>query len=208
MGDADVRDDVFGVAMNPGLVHQVMVGQLANARQGTSGTKTRAQVSGGGRKPRPQKASGQARQGSIRAPHYKGGGVVFGPNPRDYSHRTPKRMKRQSLVAVLSDKVRQGQLVVIDALVLDQPKTREMVKVLDALDLESSVLLVADGAEDSVLRCVRNISRVGTSPACLLNTLDLLKHRQVVMTLEAVRNVEKLWGGGVVRRRRQIESRP
>ena len=115
-------------------------------------------------------------------------------------------MKRQSLVAVLSDKVRQDQLVVIDALVLDQPKTREMVKVLDALDLESSVLLVADGAEESVLRCVRNISRVGTSPACLLNTLDLLKHRQVVMTLEAVRNVEELWGGGVVRRRRQIES--
>ena len=115
-------------------------------------------------------------------------------------------MKRQSLVAVLSDKVREDQLVVIDALILDQSKTREMVKVLDALDLESSVLLVGDGAEDSVLRCVRNIPRVGTLPACLLNTLDLLKHRKVVMTLEAVRNVEKLWGGRFVRRRRQIDS--
>ena len=105
----EVRDDVFGVAMNQALVHQVMVGQLANARQGTASTKTRAHVSGGGAKPRPQKGTGRARQGSIRSPQFRGGGVVFGPHPRSYRHRTPKRMRRMSLVAVLSDKVREDQ---------------------------------------------------------------------------------------------------
>ena len=206
MGDAEVRDDVFGVPMNHGLVHQVMVGQLANRRQGTAGTKTRAQVSGGGAKPRPQKHTGRARQGSITAPHFRGGGVVFGPSPRGYRHRTPKRMKRQSLVAVLSGKVREDQLVVIDSLVLDQPKTKEMVKVLDALVVGRSVLLVADGAEASVLRCVRNVPRVEMLPAALLNTVDLLKHRKVVMTLEAVRKAEELWGGPFVRRKSLVAS--
>lgn len=157
MGDVDVRDDVFGVAMNRALVHQVMVGQLANARQGTSSVKTRAQVSGGGAKPRMQKYTGRARQGTIRAPHWRGGGVVFGPSPGRVRHRTPKRMKRLSLVTMLSDKVREDQLVVVDNLELEQPKTKEMVKVLRTLQADSAVLMVADGVDPSVLRCARNI---------------------------------------------------
>lgn len=203
MGDVDVRDDVFGVAMNRALVHQVMVGQLANARQGTSSVKTRAQVSGGGAKPRMQKYTGRARQGTIRAPHWRGGGVVFGPSPGRVRHRTPKRMKRLSLVTMLSDKVREDQLVVVDNLELEQPKTKEMVKVLRTLQADSAVLMVADGVDPSVLRCARNIPRLKMLPAALLNTVDLLNHRKIVITLEGVRKAEALWGGPFVRRKGQ-----
>ena len=203
MGDVDVRDDVFGVAMNRALVHQVMVGQLANARQGTSSVKTRAQVSGGGAKPRMQKSTGRARQGTIRAPHWRGGGVVFGPSPGRVRHRTPKRMKRLSLVTMLSDKVREDQLVVVDNLELEQPKTKEMVKVLRTLQADSAVLMVADGVDPSVLRCARNIPRLKMLPAALLNTVDLLNHRKIVITLEGVRKAEALWGGPFVRRKGQ-----
>ena len=199
VGNVEVRDDVFGVPMRSAPVHQVMVGQLANARQGTAGTKTRAQVSGGGAKPRPQKHSGRARQGSIRAPHFKGGGIAFGPAPRDYRHRTPKRLRRLSLVAMLSEKVRADQLVVLDELVLEQFKTKEMQRVLDSLEAGRPVLLVGDGADRLVLRCARNIPRLKLLPASLLNTLDLLNHRKVIMTLEAIRKAEELWGGPFVR---------
>ena len=191
-----VRDDVFGVPMNRPLVHQVVVGQLANARQGTASVKTRAQVSGGGRKPRPQKHTGAARAGSIRAPNWRGGGVVFGPSPRSYRHRTPKKMRRLALTATLSEKVRSKELVVLDELALDRPKTREMVRVLAALEAGPSVLLVADGADPSVLKAARNIPRLKMIPCSLLNTVDLLNHRKVIMTLDAVRKAEALWGGG------------
>ena len=203
VGDVQVRDDVFGAPMNPALVHQVMVGQLANARQGTANTRTRSQVSGGGAKPRPQKHTGRARQGTIRAPQWRGGGVVFGPSLRSYRHFTPKRMRRTSLIAMLSDKVREDLLVVLDSLELEQPKTKAMVKILTTLNAGPSVLLVADGADPSVLRCARNIPRVKMLPAFLLNSLDLLKHRKVVMTLGAVRKAEEIWGGPFVRRKQQ-----
>ena len=203
-GSVQVRDDVFGAPMNPALVHQVMVGQLANARQGTANTKTRAQVSGGGRKPRTQKHTGFARQGSARAPLQKGGGVAFGPHPRSFRHRTPRKMRRLSLVAVLSKKVRDDELVVLETLSLETPTTREMVRVLDALDAGSSVLLVADGTDSSVLRAARNIPRLKMVPASVLGTLDLLRHRKVVMTLDAVRRAEQLWGGALRRRRKHL----
>ena len=201
VGEVDVRDDVFGVPMNQALVHQVMVGQLANARQGSAATKTRAQVSGGGAKPRPQKGSGRARAGTTRAPHWRGGGTVFGPTPRSFRQRTPKRMKRHAMLAVLSDKAREGQLVVLDRLELESMKTREMAKVLEALDADSSVLLVGDGADSSTLRCARNIPKVKMLPAALLNTVDLLNHRKLVMTVDAVRKAEALWGGPFTRRK-------
>jgi len=200
VGDIEVRDDVFGVPMNEALVHQVMVGQLANLRQGTAKVKTRAQVSGGGAKPRPQKSTGRARIGSIRAPHWRGGGVTFGPAPRSYRHRTPRRMRRLSLVAMLSDKVREGHLVVLDRLSFDQPKTKEMVNMVNALDVGPTVLLLTDGTDSAVLRCARNVPRLKTLPTNLLNTLDLLNHRHIVMTRASVRKVEELWGGPFVRR--------
>ena len=196
----DVRDDVFGVPMNSALVHQMAVSQQSNARQGTAATKTRSQVSGGGAKPRPQKHTGRARQGSIRAPHWKGGGVVFGPTGRNYRRRTPKRMRRQSLVAMLSDKVRSSQLLLVEDLELEERKTKELLSVLNSLGSDSSVLLVADGADEAVLRCARNIPKLKMLPAALLNPVDLLTHKSVVMTLAAVRRAEELWGGPFVRR--------
>ena len=198
----DVRDDVFGAPMNAALVHQVAFGQQSNARQGNASTKTRSQVSGGGAKPRPQKGSGRARAGTIRAPHWRGGGVVFGPDGRSYRHRTPKRMKRQSLVAMLSDKAKTNQLLLVEDLELREPKTKEVVKALNALGVDSSVLLVADGADETALRSARNVPRLKLLPASLLNVTDLLNHRSVVMTLDAVRKAEELWGGPFSRRRR------
>jgi large subunit ribosomal protein L4 len=203
IGSVEVSDRVFNAPMNKALVHQVMVGQLANARQGTAHVKTRRQVSGGGAKPRPQKYTGRARQGSIRAPQWRGGGVVFGPAPRSYRHHTPIRMRRQALLAMLSDKAREDQLIVLDSLELETPKTREMVRVLAALDVDSSVLLVADGADAAVLRSANNIPKIKTLPASLLNTLDLLNHRKLVMTLDAVRRAEELWSAPYSRRKRQ-----
>lgn len=204
IGNVEVSNRVFDAPMNEALVHQVMVGQLANARQGTAKTKTRTYVSGGGVKPRPQKYTGRSRQGSIRAPHWKGGGVVFGPVPRSYRHNTPVRMRRQSLVAMLSDKVRADQLIVLNNLDLEQPKTKEMIKVLRALEVDSTALLVADGADKLVLRSVQNIPKIKMLPASLLNTLDLLNHRKLVMTLDAVRKAEELWSGPFGRRKRQV----
>ena len=206
VGDIEVRDDVFGRPMSEAVVHQVMVGQLANRRQGTAKTKTRAQVSGGGAKPRPQKSTGRARLGSIRSPQLKGGGVVFGPIPRSYRHRTNKRMRKLSLVTTLSGAVREGRLLVLDEIALAQPKTSEMARVLKALNVGTSVLLVADGAAPEVLRCARNIPRVRMMPSKSLNTLDLLSHRTIVMTVDAVRNAEALWGGRFVRAKPQAQE--
>ncbi len=201
VGSVEVRDDVFGATMNTALVHQVMVGQLANKRQGTAKVKTRAEVSGGGAKPRPQKYTGRARQGSIRSPQWKGGGIVFGPTPRSYRQSTPRRMRRNALRMALSDKARAGQLVVLESLELPENKTKDMAKVLKALGVTSSVLLVCDGAATEVIRAARNIPRAKTLPADLLNTVDLINARKVVMTLDAVYKAEQLWGGNFVRKK-------
>jgi len=201
IGDVDVRDDVFGVKIDQSVVHQVMVGQLANARQGTAKTKTRSQVSGGGAKPRPQKGTGSARAGTIRAPQWRGGGVVNGPAPRSYRHHTPKRLKRKALLMTLSGKVEEDQLLVLDNIDNPEYKTRGMVKLFDTLDAGPSILLVADGVDKSLLRSVRNIPKVRTLEASLLNTVDILNNRTLIMTLESVRRAEELWGGGFTRRR-------
>lgn len=199
-----VRDDVFGVPSKPALVHQVMVSQLSNARQGTAKTKTRADVSGGGRKPHPQKHTGAARAGTIRAPHWRGGGVVFGIQPRNYRHRTPKRMRRLALVSSLSEKVREDKLVVLESLVLDQPKTQEMAVTMNSLGANNRVLLVADGSDGAVIRTARNLERVEITPARLLNAVHLLKADTVIMTIEAVRTAEKLWGNVRHKRNRRL----
>lgn len=191
--EVDIRDDVFDVPMNTVLVHQVLVGQLANARQGTSQTKTRSNVSGGGRKPRPQKHTGQARQGSIRSPLWKGGGVAFGPSPRSYRQRTPKKMRRAAIRMALSDKAREGNLIVLQDLILESPKTKEFVAMIHALGGRRSVLLVGDGADPEMLRAGRNVPEVDMLPADLLNTVDVLNHRTLIMTLDAVRRAESLW---------------
>ena len=199
----EVLDDVFDAPMNAALLHQVMVGQLANKRQGTAKVKTRSEVAGGGAKPRPQKYTGRARQGSIRSPQWRGGGVVFGPTPRSYRQRTPKRMKRQAIKMVLSDKAREQQLAVVNEFRLADGKTKQLVHALNALEVDSSVLLVGAEMDQAVVRAARNIPRVRTLPVDQLNVVDVLNSSRVVMTVDAVRKAEELWGGDFVRIKRQ-----
>ena len=194
-GEIEVLDEVFGATPNAALIHQVVVGSLANRRQGTAKTKTRAEVSGGGAKPRPQKHTGRARAGSIRSPIWRGGGVTFGPSPRSYRHNTPKRMRRGALIGALSGKAAEGGVVVVENFAPPRPKTKDVVAALAALGAGASVLLVADGASREALRAARNIPRLKTAPSHTLNALDLLNHRTVIMTVEAVRGVESVWGG-------------
>ena len=202
----EVSDDVFDAPMNSALLHQVMVGQLANKRQGTAKVKTRSEVAGGGAKPRPQKYTGRARQGSIRSPQWRGGGVVFGPTPRSYRQRTPKRMKRQAIKIVLSDKAREQQLVVVDEFQLEGAKTKQMAQALSALEVESSALLVGDVMNEDVVRAARNMPKVRTLPVALLNAVDLLNTNKVVMTVGAVRKAEELWSGDFVRIKREAAA--
>ena len=199
----EVLDDVFDAPLNAALLHQVMVGQLANKRQGTAKVKTRSEVAGGGAKPRPQKYTGRARQGSIRSPQWRGGGVVFGPTPRSYRQRTPKRMKRQAIKIVLSDKAREQQLVVVDEFKLADGKTKQLAQALNALEVDFSVLLVGAEMDEAVVRAGRNIPRVRTLPVEQLNAVDVLNAKSIVLTVDAVRKAEELWGGDFVRIKRQ-----
>ena len=194
-GAITVRDDVFGAEINSALIHQVMVGQLANRRQGTAKTKTRAEVAGGGAKPRPQKHTGRARAGSIRSPIWRGGGVTFGPRPRSYRHNTPKRMRRSALLSALSGKTQEGSLIVVENFDLAETKTSAVAQALRSLDAGPSVLLVADGASQEALRAARNIPRLSMKPSRTLSAIDLLSNRTVIITVEAVRNAETVFGG-------------
>ena len=192
--DLEVSRQLFDAPMNKSLVHQVMVAYLANARQGTVAVKNRSRVSGGGAKPFAQKGTGRARQGTIRAPQMRGGGVVFGPEPRDHSHATPKRMKRSATRAVLSDKCREGSIKIIQELKIADGKTKEIVAILQTLGVELPALLVADGADGNVLRAARNIQGLSLLPASMLNSADLMKNKTIIMTVDAVRIVEQNWG--------------
>ncbi|MBS57280.1 MAG: 50S ribosomal protein L4 [Chloroflexi bacterium] len=195
LGSIEVRDDVFNIDMNQALLHQVIVAQLANKRQGTAKVKTRSEVSGGGAKPRPQKHTGRSRQGSIRSPLWRKGGVTFGPSPRDYSQRTPKRVKRQALKIVLSDKARENRITILDKIGIDNPKTKSMLNLLKTLDIEPSTLMVLDGENTDIYRTINNIPKVKCLPSSALNPLDLLNARSIVATLDSIRNIESLWGG-------------
>ncbi len=186
----DVDDGVFSVPMNHALVHQAFVIYQGNKRQGTHDTKTRSQVSGGGRKPWIQKHTGRARQGSIRAPHWRHGGVAFGPHPRSYRRALPKRMRRMALKCVLSDKVRQDRLVCLDSLSSVDGKTKSMVGLLANLGINGSALVVTSGQDEAVVRASHNLKKVRTLPVNLLNAQELLDRETVVMTLDAVRWAE------------------
>ena len=197
IGTLEVSDSLFGVPANQPVVHQAMVRQLANARQGTSSTKTRAMVSGGGAKPRPQKHSGRARQGSIRSPQYAGGGIVFGPSPRSFRQSLPKKMRRLAIRCLLSDKARENRLTLLQNMDLPTSRTKEMVNVLKALDAASSTLIVTHPPSSNVVLSARNIKKVKTLPASNINVLDLLEHDRLIMTVDAVHRAEELWAGGV-----------
>jgi len=192
----EISDNVFGVPFNEAVVHQVMVGMQANARQGTASTKTRGEVVGSTRKLYRQKGTGYARAGSKKSPTRRGGGASFGPKPRDYRQEIPKKMRRLALKCVLSSKAGEGDLKIIDAFDFAEPKTKKMIEVQAALGIESSALIVTQKPEENVIKSSRNIPEVITTPASVLNILDILSHKTLLMTEAAVRIAEKLWGNG------------
>ena len=190
----ELDETVFAVSPNEAVVHQALVRQRANARSGTASTKTRGEVSGSSRKLFRQKHTGFARAGSRRPPTRRGGGIAFGPRRRSYRQAMPKKMRRLALRCVLSAKVADGELLVIDSFGLEQVGTRHMVRVLKTLGVESSALLATAEPDINVVKSARNISKVKTLPASMLNVVDLLSHRKLLMTVDAVRRVEAVWG--------------
>jgi len=190
----EISEQVFAVPFNQAVVHQAMVRQQANARQGTASTKTRGEVAGSTRKMFRQKGTGLARAGSVRSPLRRGGGITFGPKPRSYRQIMPKKMRRLALRCVLSAKVREEQLTILEQLRLDRPRTKEMVQILAALGVGSSALIVTSEPEENVVKSARNLPGIKTMPASLLNVVDILSCKMLLMTVAAVRKAEELWG--------------
>jgi len=198
----EVDDIVFGVKPHRAVVHQALVAQRANNRRGTHKTKTRGEVRGSTIKLFRQKGTGRARQGSIRAPHRRGGGIVFGPRPRSYDKDLPKRMRRLAIRSVLSAKAADGNLQVVDDLSMEAPKTKELQSVLKNLGFERKTIVVTAKPDDVVKRSAANLPNVKWLPAAYLNVLDLTANRGLLMTEEAVRLAEALWGGERALKRR------
>ena len=192
VGTMELNDAVFGVEINEHLVHLAVVRQLANNRQGTQKAKTRSEVSGGGRKPWRQKGTGHARQGSIRAPQWTGGGVVFAPVPRDYEVKMNKKERRAALKSALTSKVQENKLVVVDSLALAEAKTKEMQKVLTNLKADKALVVTADDDQKVVLSA-RNIADVQTATVNTMNVYDVMKHNTVVVTKDAVASIEEVY---------------
>ena len=192
VGTMELNDAVFGAPVNEHLVHQAVVQHLANKRQGTQKAKTRAEVSGGGIKPWRQKGTGHARQGSIRAPQWRHGGVVFAPTPRDYSFRMNKKEKKAALRSVLTAKLQDNNLIVVDKLTFDAPKTKNMVRVMKNLGAEKAYV-VLEGADRNVFLSTRNLQDVKLSHAGSLSVYDILKYQKLVLTQGAVKTIEEVF---------------
>ena len=195
-------DLVFGLKPHLAVVHQALLAQLANRRAGSGSTKTRGEVAGSTAKLRRQKGTGRARLGSIRSPLMRHGGIIFGPKPRSFSQRLPKRMRRLAIRSVLSAKAADGSLQVVNKLSLEKPRTKEIVALLGNLGLERSTLLVTEEADKNILTSAHNLSKVKVLSAPYLNVADMLSHRHLLMTVGAVRKAEQLWGGARALRRR------
>ncbi|MCI2256753.1 50S ribosomal protein L4 [Domibacillus sp. PGB-M46] len=192
VGDIELNDAVFGIEPNEHVVFEAVVMQRASLRQGNHKVKTRSEVSGGGRKPWRQKGTGRARQGSIRSPQWRGGGTVFGPAPRSYSYKLPKKVRRLALKSALSSKVKEQNVLVLDALTFEAPKTKEFTAVLKNLSVDSKALIVTDTVNEFVALSARNIPGVTVVEASGINILDLLGHEKLIMTKAAVEKVEEV----------------
>jgi large subunit ribosomal protein L4 len=194
ISQAELRDDIFAVPVNKALMHQALLRQMANARLGTHKTKTRGEVTGGGRKPWRQKGTGRARQGSIRAPHWRGGGTVFGPTPRSYEQKMPRKMRRQALRSALSVKAFEAQVRVLDVLEMQEPKSKDVLSILRNLGVDSSALILLPQRDEVILRSVRNLPEVRTLVAQYLNVRDLLKYDYILMPLASLEVIEGILG--------------
>ncbi len=193
VGTMDLNDAVFGVEVNEHLVHMAVVQHLANKRQGTQKAKTRAEVSGGGRKPWRQKGTGHARQGSTRSPQWTHGGVVFAPVPRDYSFKMNKNEKRVALKSALTDKVQNNQLIVVDELKMDEKKTKKFAEVMQNLKATRKALVVLADQDENVILSARNLAEVSTTVSNLINTYDVVNAKTLVLTKDAVTKIEEVF---------------
>ena len=190
----ELSEAIFAIPFNESVVHQAMVRQLANGRQGTASTKGRGEVSGSTRKLYAQKHTGRARRGDIKSPLLRGGGVVFGPKPRSYRQSMPKKMRRLALKCLLSAKIREGNMKLVQELDFKEPKTKGMINVLSSLGIDSSALIVTAQSAPNVTKSAANLTEVKVVPSALINVLDLLSYEMLVATVPAVRNIEEIWG--------------
>lgn len=193
VGEIELDENIFGIEVNQHVVYEVVKNQLANKRQGTQSAKTRAEVRGGGRKPWRQKGTGRARQGSIRAPHFSGGGVTFAPKPRDYSYSVPKKVKRLAMKSALTSKVQNNEIIVIDEINFDAPKTKEMTNFLAKIKADKKALIVMGEKNENVIKSANNIPNVQTALVNTLNVYDILKYNSFIITKDAVRKVEEVY---------------
>jgi large subunit ribosomal protein L4 len=194
----ELSEQVFGVIPNVAVLHQVVTAQLVNRRQGNASTKTRSEVSGGGRKPYKQKGTGRARQGSIRSPQFRHGGVVFGPKPHTYHHDVPKKMRRLAIRSALSDKVANEQLIVVNHLNMETPRTKDMLALLDRLPVEGKkVLMMLPRRDENIVLSTRNIPNAKVQHVSSINVVELLKHDFVIMPTQTIRWIELVFGEGL-----------
>ena len=191
--EREMRDDIFAVAPNQAVMHQALVRQLANARLGTAQTKTRHEVRGGGRKPWRQKGTGRARQGSIRAPQWRGGGVVFGPHPRSYRQKMPKKMRQLALKSALSDKMASEQVILVDKLTMEAPRTKDFIAILNNLSVDSNALVLMPERNIAVEQSARNLPYIKTLRANCLNVADILYYDYLIIPLASLQIVEETW---------------
>lgn len=191
--EINLNDDVFAIEPNEAVVHQVVVAQLANKRQGTQSTKTRSEVRGGGRKPWKQKGTGRARQGSIRAVQWVGGGVAFAPKPRSYNYTLPKKVRRLAMKSALTSKVQNGEMIVLDALNIEAPKTKEFVQILKNVNAAKKALVVTAENNENVIKSAKNIEGVATATVNTINVYDILKYDSFIITTDAVKKVEEVY---------------
>ena len=194
VGTLELSDALFNTEYNEAVIHQAVVARLANERQGTKSTLTRSEVRGGGAKPWRQKGTGRARQGSIRSPQWIKGGVVFAPKSRDFSKKMNVKAKAVALLSALSQKIRDDEVIFVDKIQVAEAKTKEMAKFLKAFNLEKSVLLVMDDSDEMVLRASANIESISTIPADQINTYDVVKNAKIVMSKQAVQQIEEVYG--------------
>ena len=192
-GDITLKDEIFGTEINEFAVHEVIKNYLANQRQGTQSAKTRSEVRGGGAKPFRQKGTGRARQGSRVAPNHVGGGVVFAPKPRDYSYTIPKKLKRVAMKSVLSSKVKEKEIIVIDELSFKEPKTKEMVEFLAKVNAEKKALIVTPDTDFNVVKSAANIPGIATTQVGQLNVYDIINHTSFIVTKDAVKKIEEVY---------------
>ena len=193
VGEIELSDSIFGVEVNGHVLYEVVKNQLANNRQGTQSAKTRAEVRGGGRKPWKQKGTGRARQGSTRSVQWVGGGVAFAPKPRSYKYTLPKKVRRLAMKSALSSKVQNSEVIVLDALNMDAPKTKEFAQILNNINAAKKALVVIADKNDNVIKSARNIEGVQTALVNTMNVYDILKYDSFIITTDAVKKVEEVY---------------